>query len=125
MAPRIALGHLNRKFQAFAFTRQRLGNPLISLTKPTRFSNLSGDDRSRTDNPCLAKAVLSQLSYVPKHHDLEPARNLKSTRKQRNEIDRLFSAFRNLLCKKQSTSPSVSGRMKIRTSDLVVISDAL
>ena len=25
----------------------------------------SGDDRGRTGNPCLAKAVLSQLSYVP------------------------------------------------------------
>ena len=25
----------------------------------------SGDDRDRTGNPCLAKAVLSQLSYVP------------------------------------------------------------
>ena len=24
-----------------------------------------GDDRVRTDNPCLAKAVLSQLSYIP------------------------------------------------------------
>src|SRR6185369_2022584 len=24
-----------------------------------------GDDRDRTGNPCLAKAVLSQLSYVP------------------------------------------------------------
>lgn len=24
-----------------------------------------GDDRDRTDNPCLAKAVLSQLSYIP------------------------------------------------------------
>ena len=26
----------------------------------------SGDDRARTDNPRLAKPVLSQLSYVPK-----------------------------------------------------------
>ena len=25
----------------------------------------TGDDRDRTGNPCLAKAVLSQLSYVP------------------------------------------------------------
>ena len=28
----------------------------------------SGDDRDRTGNPCLAKAVLSQLSYVPVGH---------------------------------------------------------
>ena len=29
------------------------------------FTFQSGDDRDRTDNPRLAKAVLSQLSYVP------------------------------------------------------------
>lgn len=28
-------------------------------------SPVNGDDRDRTDNPRLAKAVLSQLSYVP------------------------------------------------------------
>ena len=28
--------------------------------------DLGGDDRTRTDDPRLAKAVLSQLSYVPK-----------------------------------------------------------
>ena len=28
----------------------------------------SGDEGARTPNPCLAKAVLSQLSYVPVDH---------------------------------------------------------
>jgi len=55
-----------------------------------RAPRASGDDRDRTGNPCLAKAVLSQLSYVP-------------------------GLPQNL----------TSGRTKIRTSDLVVISDAL
>jgi hypothetical protein len=30
-----------------------------------RFPILYGDDRDRTGDPCLAKAVLYQLSYVP------------------------------------------------------------
>ena len=29
---------------------------------------LTGDDRDRTDNLCLARAALSQLSYVPEMH---------------------------------------------------------
>ena len=38
-------------------------HPIDSHSKRTPTS--SGDDRGRTGNPCLAKAVLSQLSYVP------------------------------------------------------------
>ena len=42
---------------------------LISPSSSSRFllpaSKPGGDDRDRTDNPRLAKAVLSQLSYIP------------------------------------------------------------
>jgi hypothetical protein len=45
------------------------GNPFLSETgDPAEFSWFStgyGDDRDRTDNLCLARAALSQLSYVP------------------------------------------------------------
>ena len=30
------------------------------------YKGISGDEGTRTPNPCLAKAVLSQLSYIPK-----------------------------------------------------------
>ena len=38
---------------------------LVIGCKPRGIFFSIGDDRDRTDNPCLAKAVLSQLSYVP------------------------------------------------------------
>ena len=31
------------------------------------FSRVGGDERDRTDDPLLAKQVLSQLSYTPKY----------------------------------------------------------
>ena len=37
--------------------------PTFYKSEPDQFA--TGDDRGRTGNPCLAKAVLSQLSYVP------------------------------------------------------------
>jgi ABC-type branched-subunit amino acid transport system ATPase component len=43
-------------FSDFPRLHERSQNPSIKT---------SGDDRARTDNPRLAKAVLSQLSYVP------------------------------------------------------------
>ena len=36
-------------------------------------SSMNGDDRARTDNPRLAKPVLSQLSYVPRESHQLPA----------------------------------------------------
>ena len=50
--------------------RQRLPQQLCgaALVKTTGCSNLSalgGDERVRTDDPLLAKQVLSQLSYTP------------------------------------------------------------
>jgi hypothetical protein len=33
--------------------------------KPRRLARSGGDEGTRTLNPCLAKAVLCQLSYVP------------------------------------------------------------
>ena len=33
----------------------------------TLFSRVGGDERDRTDDPLLAKQVLSQLSYTPKY----------------------------------------------------------
>lgn len=41
--------------------KSRKGSAGIILT----FFSCSGDEGNRTLNPCLAKAVLSQLSYVP------------------------------------------------------------
>ena len=40
---------------------------MADFSKKTVVDHLifNGDDRDRTGNPCLAKAVLSQLSYVP------------------------------------------------------------
>lgn len=43
-------------------TRVSLGDQDILQGNP---ESVNGDDRDRTDNPRLAKAVLSQLSYVP------------------------------------------------------------
>ena len=37
-----------------------------AIRQRPRIVNPSGDEGDRTLNPCLAKAVLSQLSYVPK-----------------------------------------------------------
>lgn len=48
-------------------SRHRRSFFLLALTieRATFVNPLSGDDRDRTDNPRLAKPVLSQLSYVP------------------------------------------------------------
>ena len=43
----------------FTFASGGFGRPKAAVKQ-------SGDDRARTDNPLLAKQVLSQLSYVPK-----------------------------------------------------------
>lgn len=59
-----------------------------------------GDEGTRTLNPCLAKAMLSQLSYVPG--------------------SRTIACFHRPGELRQS-----SGRTKIRTWDLVLIRDAL
>jgi hypothetical protein len=69
--------------------------------------SFSGADRTRTDDPRLAKPMLSQLSYGPNGY----LARLESTEFPRGP-DRLKKL-------------SGSGRTKIRTSDLVVISDAL
>ena len=37
------------------------------LTPFYSFSRVGGDERDRTDDPLLAKQVLSQLSYTPKY----------------------------------------------------------
>ena len=46
--------------------RLPLGTPANPKSKIANPKFRSGDDRDRTGNPCLAKAVLSQLSYVPR-----------------------------------------------------------
>lgn len=71
---------------------------------------LSGDEGDRTPNPCLAKAVLSQLSYVP---GINPGW----------EYQNVFDVDLNR--PPLSDLNQISGRAKIRTWDLVVISDAL
>lgn len=38
---------------------------MILLTWAFALGDLRGDEGNRTPNPCLAKAVLCQLSYVP------------------------------------------------------------
>ena len=60
-------------FSQIIATGQRTGHdsqkPLFtketSSKLPHEANAKSGDDRARTDNPRLAKAVLSQLSYIP------------------------------------------------------------
>ena len=37
----------------------------VSSLVPSSFSGSGGDERDRTDDPLLAKQVLSQLSYTP------------------------------------------------------------
>ncbi len=87
----------------------------------------SGDEGARTPNPRLAKPVLSQLSYVPN--------SAASKRRPRNGGPESVVAFASLIslnnlrfvCQVEFAllpSPE-SGRTKIRTWDLVVISDAL
>ena len=78
------LGNFANRFFSFS----GLSLPCAHAAKTPLAATISGDEGDRTLNPCLAKAVLSQLSYVPKPQ----------------------------LC---------SARHKIRTCDLVVISDAL
>jgi hypothetical protein len=41
------------------------GSGFVSLTWALTRDHSSGDEGNRTPNPCLAKAVLCQLSYVP------------------------------------------------------------
>ena len=67
----------------------------------------SGDERARTANPRLAKPVLSQLSYVP-----------STVLEKRQGGDTVNVQAPRLPL-------ASSGRTKIRTWDLVVISDAL
>ena len=44
---------------------QRLFKPLIRGYLSSSHLSLGGDNRDRTDDPLLAKQVLSQLSYTP------------------------------------------------------------
>ncbi len=56
-----------------AFPRRENDNP----ASPGDISNhkkVGGADRDRTDDPLLAKQVLSQLSYSPKKTDMRPHR---------------------------------------------------
>ena len=48
--------------------------PHLTTLTATRLSaeTPSGDDRTRTDDPLLAKQVLYQLSYVPATTELRP-----------------------------------------------------
>jgi hypothetical protein len=50
---------LENFFQETAFATRSRGRPPLGTRR------FSGDDRDRTDNPRLAKPVLSQLSYIP------------------------------------------------------------
>src|SRR5215471_18838901 len=78
----------------------------------------SGDEGARTLNPSLAKAVLSQLSYVPGggKEDGEQGTGAKGDR---------FKIVPLCPCPPSPVPSPQCGRHKIRTCDLVVISDAL
>ena len=39
----------------------------LSLVPSSLYQESGGDERDRTDDPLLAKQVLSQLSYTPKY----------------------------------------------------------
>ena len=51
--------------------------PIFFLDEVSRFKSLSlgGDNRDRTDDPLLAKQVLSQLSYTPVFITFKKVRN--------------------------------------------------
>ena len=78
----------------------------------------SGDEGDRTLNPRLAKAVLSQLSYVPAVCDC-----CSRSSSWRPGLDR--PAGRPAAGPAAGDASKQSGRTKIRTSDLVLIRDAL
>ena len=42
----------------------------FSLVPSSLYQESGGDERDRTDDPLLAKQVLSQLSYTPVHIEL-------------------------------------------------------
>ena len=54
-------------FQALTFRPSFARFPLLffGLAPPSRGAHRGGDERNRTDDPLLAKQVLSQLSYTP------------------------------------------------------------
>ncbi len=61
---------LNQKILSPLTPEDCLPNCIVMQSGPTQIlqenpESVNGDDRDRTDNPRLAKAVLSQLSYVP------------------------------------------------------------
>ena len=80
----------------------------------------SGDEGARTLNPCLAKAVLSQLSYVPRG---KGGRGIERNRGRGGLIGVYAPSAPCSLSPVPFSFPI--GRHKIRTCDLVVISDAL
>ena len=53
---------------ALTFPRHLLFSFLIAYARLARRSR-GGDERDRTDDPLLAKQVLSQLSYTPMFHN--------------------------------------------------------
>ena len=49
-------------------------SPYILEVLPCPLSPYGGDERDRTDDPLLAKQVLSQLSYTPVLESCEPSK---------------------------------------------------
>lgn len=72
---------------------------------------MNGDEGDRTPNPWLAKPVLSQLSYVPKK--IQGPTAFAAGQKKTGSTQFKLLSHRSF------------GSGWIRTSDLVVISDAL
>ena len=53
------------------------------------FSRVGGDERDRTDDPLLAKQVLSQLSYTPKYLLKVPLSRVLEPSKLNNDLNQV------------------------------------
>lgn len=59
------MGHQWATSEEVRMHREKLRSYLAAGERPFR---AGGDEGNRTPNPCLAKAVLCQLSYVPEQY---------------------------------------------------------
>ena len=75
----------------------------------------NGADRNRTGNLRVANAALSRLSYGPFQIAATKGRNTRRTRQRTVQTRRL----------REGVAPKLTGPARIRTSDFIVISDAL
>ena len=107
----------------FQVADQLLYQPVPILSSPLEqdFSRfLSGAERARTANLLVANQALSQLSYGPGEKPKKP-----KTPRHRSPHEPKPASGTPSSCRFPAFSPSLLGPERIRTSDLVLIRDAL